>query len=116
MRQEKSALEAELNNLKNLFKEIEGSYLALKQLEQEFPAKLEKLRLQLEKADALASELKDKVKEDERMRQEINRVLDKTGKNTEDLIGTLSCLSCLNYLKDPMVLKCGHSICNSCFT
>lgn len=31
---------------------------------------------------------------------------------------TLSCLSCLEYLqadKPPYTLKCGHSICNTCF-
>lgn len=70
----------------------------------------------MDKANGVAADLKEKVTKDERMRMEINKICDKTTKNTEDLIGTLSCLSCLNYLKDPMVLKCGHSICNSCFT
>lgn len=28
----------------------------------------------------------------------------------------LSCLSCTEYLKDPMTLLCGHSICRKCFT
>ena len=27
----------------------------------------------------------------------------------------MSCLSCLEYLKDPLTLVCGHSICRKCF-
>lgn len=48
-------------DLKRLFAEIEASYLALKKLEEEFPAKLEKLQGKLDKAEAVASDLKDKV-------------------------------------------------------
>ena len=49
------------------------------------------------------------------LRKEIARILEKNSKNTADLDSTLSCLSCLEYLKDPLTLLCGHSICRSCF-
>jgi hypothetical protein len=43
--------------------------------------------------------------------------------HTEQVSGTLSCLSCLEFLKCgpgsgmpmPLTLLCGHSICNKCF-
>lgn len=43
--------------------------------------------------------------------------------HTENVSGTLSCLSCLEYLKCgpgsgmpmPLTLLCGHSICSKCF-
>ena len=36
-------------------------------------------------------------------------------KSVESIEATLSCLSCLEYLKDPLTLVCGHSICRKCF-
>ena len=41
---------------------------------------------------------------------------DKNVRDVEQLDSTLSCLSCLEYLKDPLTLNCGHSICRKCFT
>ena len=40
----------------------------LKKLEQEFPEQLKKLMVKLEKAEAVASDLKDRVTRDERLR------------------------------------------------
>lgn len=36
-------------------------------------------------------------------------------KSIESIDATLSCLSCLEYLVDPLTLVCGHSICMKCF-
>lgn len=36
-------------------------------------------------------------------------------KSIESIDTTLSCLSCLEYLVDPLTLVCGHSICMKCF-
>ena len=33
----------------------------------------------------------------------------------ENIEATLSCLSCLNFLEEPLMLVCGHSICKTCF-
>jgi len=52
----------------------------------------------------------------ETLNKEILRLMEKTAKQTEDLESTLSCLSCLEYLSDPLTLICGHSICRKCFT
>jgi hypothetical protein len=43
------------------------------------------------------------------------RILDRNTKPTADLDSTLSCLSCLEFLKQPQTLLCGHSICRKCF-
>ena len=69
-----------------------------------------------EKAEKLNIELQSKLQASEQVKKEIKRHLDKNGKNVEALDSTLSCLSCLEYLKDPLTLNCGHSICNKCFT
>ena len=45
----------------------------------------------------------------------IDTVLQRNKKDVEELDGTLSCLSCLEYLKEPLTLICGHSICRGCF-
>ena len=36
-------------------------------------------------------------------------------KNYEPIESNLSCLSCLEFLEDPLMLICGHSICLKCF-
>ena len=41
----------------------------------------------------------------------INKVL----KSYADIESNLSCLSCLEFLEDPLMLICGHSICLKCF-
>ena len=35
----------------------------------------------------------------------------KMKKSADSIETTLSCLSCLEYLTDPLTLACGHSIC-----
>jgi hypothetical protein len=57
-----------------------------------------------------------KVTDYDKMKLEIQRILTKQQRATEELDSTLSCLSCLEYLKDPQTLLCGHSICRKCFT
>lgn len=41
--------------------------------------------------------------------------IQKLKKSHESINTTLSCLSCLEYLQEPLTLICGHSICVKCF-
>jgi len=63
--------------------------------------KLKKLTEHQLAAEERNKELQIKVNEFDKMRLEIQRILSKQVKPTEDLDSTLSCLSCLEYLKDP---------------
>ena len=45
----------------------------------------------------------------------IDQMLGRNKRDVEELDGTLSCLSCLEYLSEPLTLVCGHSICKKCF-
>ena len=47
--------------------------------------------------------------------ERITLLIERNKKPASELEGTLSCLSCLEYLKDPLTLICGHSICMKCF-
>jgi len=54
------------------------------------------------------------MKNAEKMNQIKKGILDaitKMKKSFESIDTTLSCLSCLEYLQDPLTLVCGHSIC-----
>ena len=59
--------------------------------------------------------LEEKAEEGEKLKKELVRLLQRNRKHVEQLDSTLSCLSCLEYLKDPLTLVCGHSICRKCF-
>lgn len=96
-------------------KEISQAFALLQEIEKTFPMEIKKLT---DKYNHCAEEMKkyQQVNEDlERIKKEIIRILQKNRKNVETLDGTLSCLSCLEYLKDPLTLVCGHSICRTCF-
>ena len=94
---------------------MERQFRALQEIEKEFPDKLKRMN---EKFDASQKELQaasGKIDVLERIKGEVKRILDKTRVNAEQLDSTLSCLSCLEYLVDPLTLNCGHSICRKCF-
>ena len=52
----------------------------------------------------------------EKLKRDLERILDQNSKKTATLDSTLSCLSCLEFLVDPLTLICGHSICKKCFS
>ena len=70
-------------------------------MELTYNEKLKKLTEHQLAAEERNKELQVKVNEFDKMRLEIQRILSKQVKPTEDLDSTLSCLSCLEYLKDP---------------
>lgn len=49
------------------------------------------------------------------MTQQVKDILLVNDINLGPIENTISCLSCLNILKDPLTLNCGHSICKACF-
>ena len=67
------------------------------------------------KAQGELREAQDQIDKDAKIRKKIQVILQKNQKNADDLNSTLSCLSCLEYLKEPLTLTCGHSICRKCF-
>ena len=76
---------------------------------------------QQEKADKLQAELKIEKVDNEKMGkvlQAVNSAFEKFKGTQSAIESTLSCLSCLAYLKEPapQTLVCGHSICNKVST
>lgn len=57
----------------------------------------------------------DQITKDNQVKKKIQQIIAKNKKNADDLNSTLSCLSCLEFLKEPLTLTCGHSICRTCF-
>ena len=45
---------------------------------------------------------------------EVKGNLDNLRTFIERIIETFTCLSCLQYLEQPLMLNCGHSICKDC--
>lgn len=66
-----------------------------------FADKISKLTEKQEAAEVRNRELQAKINEQDKMRMDIQRILAKQTKPTEELDSTLSCLSCLEFLKDP---------------
>jgi len=58
----------------------------------------------------------DKLDKECQIRTKVATILERNSKNVADLDSTLSCLSCLEYLQEPLTLLCGHSICRKCFS
>ena len=62
----------------------------------------------------MSSELQSIQKKAEKLgliKKGIVDAIAKMKKSVESIDTTLSCLSCLEYLVDPLTLVCGHSIC-----
>ena len=63
---------------------------------------------------------KERIRADkfEEIQAALQVVYDKMKTTFEPISSTLSCLSCLEYLKEPnpLTLVCGHSICKKCFS
>jgi hypothetical protein len=49
------------------------------------------------------------------IKKNLKMAIEKMHKSFESIETTLSCLSCLEPLIDPLTLVCGHSICRKCF-
>jgi len=60
-----------------------------------------------------AEQLKETV---DRIRKGIYIAVLKTSSSFESLENSLSCLRCFEFLQDPLLLNCGHSICKNCFS
>ena len=76
------------------------------------------MKAMTEKFHLTQNELRDKadlLQKEVGIRERVAKILERNTKQTADLESTLSCLSCLEYLKDPLTLICGHSICRKCF-
>ena len=69
----------------------------------------------MSKTEAELRESLEQITKDNQIKKKIQAILAKNQKNTDDLNSTLSCLSCLEYLREPLTLTCGHSICRKCF-
>ena len=68
----------------------------------------------LKQLASIKQETEQHMKNAEKMNQIKKGILDaiaKMKKSFESIDTTLSCLSCLEYLQDPLTLVCGHSIC-----
>lgn len=76
---------------------------------------MKELQEKLGKAQGELREAKDQMAKDAQLKKKIHSILQKNQKNADDLNSTLSCLSCLEFLKEPLTLTCGHSICRTCF-
>lgn len=101
--------------LKKELKELTDAFRTLQEIEKTFPQEIKKLTDKYNQCKEEMSKYQAINEELERIKKEIIRILQKNRKNVEVLDGTLSCLSCLEYLKDPLTLVCGHSICKNCF-
>jgi len=115
LREKNKELDEQVYEMKKELKEMNIAFQLLQEIEKTFPLEIKKLT---DKYNTVASEMKkyQDINDDlERIKKEIIRILQKNRKNVETLDGTLSCLSCLEYLKDPLTLVCGHSICRNCF-
>jgi chromosome segregation ATPase len=60
-------------------------------------------------------ELNKKLEDYSSFKEAIIIILKKIMKNFEPISSNLSCLSCLEFLENPLMLICGHSICLKCF-
>ena len=76
---------------------------------------IEKLKARNAELDADMRKAASQLEEELSLRRKLEGILTKNKKDVEELDSTLSCLSCLEYLKEPLVLVCGHSICTKCF-
>ena len=85
-------------------------------MEAAFNSEIEKIKEKYRKLEEEMHSVTKRLGEEEMLRKRIESILDRNKKDVEDLDSTLSCLSCLEYLQEPLTLICGHSICRSCFT
>ena len=94
--------------------EIQEKDKELDMLKSNEKVSLEQLEQLKSKNNQLSSELVQNQKKAEKMqliKKGINDAIAKMKRSFESIDTTLSCLSCLEYLKDPLTLVCGHSIC-----
>lgn len=88
---------------------------ALESMKTEFPNQIRALEDKFNKTKDELMRANEQLARLSDIKNEVKKIVDKTKSNSEALNGTLSCLSCLEYLKDPLTLNCGHSICRKCF-
>jgi len=115
LREDNKSLETQLFDTRREFLALEKQFSALSEIEKTFNDKLYALQEKYSKALGEQREQSLRIQKFETIKKEILRLLDKNRKQTEDLDSTLSCLSCLEPLADPLTLICGHSICRKCF-
>lgn len=92
------------------------AYNSMKSMEGKFDELKREVKTKLDRCSQLEISLKkEQGRNDDlnRFKDVVASVLDRLKKPEEAISGTLSCLSCLNFLSadKPMTLKCGHSIC-----
>lgn len=75
----------------------------------------EQLSSKLRKLDDQISLLEKQQSDFQTFKDTIIVTAKKMLKNFEPIESNLSCLSCLEFLEDPLMLICGHSICLKCF-
>ena len=115
LRDEYQNVETQLFEQRKNYKQVEAQFLALVEVEKTFGDQLKKLNEKYDEALGKLNLRDSQLKDFESLLSSILRLLDKSTKAATDLDSTLSCLSCLEYLKDPQTLLCGHSICRKCF-
>ena len=115
LRDEYQHLENQLFEQRKNYKMIEEKFMALVKVEKTFAEQLKKLNDKYDEALGKLNLRDAQLRDYENLKSEILRLLDKNTKSAADLDSTLSCLSCLEYLKNPQTLLCGHSICRKCF-
>ena len=115
LRDEYQNVETQLFEQRKNYKQVEAQFLALVEVEKTFGDQLKKLNEKYDESLGKLNLRDSQLKDFESLLSSILRLLDKSTKAATDLDSTLSCLSCLEYLKDPQTLLCGHSICRKCF-
>ena len=75
--------------------------MALVEVEKTFAEQLKKLNEKYDEALGKLNLRDSQLRDFETLKKDLLRLLDKNTKAATDLDSTLSCLSCLEYLKDP---------------
>lgn len=115
MRMQKTNMEKDMNDLKAELRELTSKFQKLQLMEAAFNAEIDKIKQKYIALEKEMEEVTQRLSDEQMLRSRIQTILARNKKDVEDLDSTLSCLSCLEYLQEPLVLICGHSICRSCF-
>ncbi|CDW71255.1 viral a-type inclusion protein [Stylonychia lemnae] len=110
-----SNLQLQLQQQKQSFSQKDKEQDALYQELKQFKDQIEQM---MKKQTTLERDLQANQKQAERLvivKKGIMDAIAKMKKSFESIDTTLSCLSCLEFLNDPLTLVCGHSICQKCF-
>lgn len=112
------------NDIRGMKSELKQAVEARQTIEDErdhFKSEMEERARERDDFRRTVQELEDKnavmkraVADLEKLKAQLGSALKSLKEASEETTNQLSCLSCLEFLKDPLMLICGHSICQNC--